>query len=59
MDSGWVRVRHGAAGNCAVDLEGGDPMTRRRDDTPEIIFLALWLCFALALGGWVWEVLHG
>jgi hypothetical protein len=34
-------------------------MIRRRDDTPEIIFLALWLCFALALGGWVWEVMHG
>jgi hypothetical protein len=34
-------------------------MTRRRDDTPEIISLALWLCFPLALGKWVWEVLHG
>lgn len=44
-------------------------MTPRKDDTPEIIFLAFWLCVALALAfwlctalavaGWVLEVLHG
>jgi DNA-binding transcriptional regulator of glucitol operon len=32
---------------------------KRRDDTPEIVLLAVMLCIALALGGWVWEVLHG
>jgi hypothetical protein len=36
---------------------GGDAMTRRRDDTPETLMLALWLCFALAIGSWVLEVL--
>ena len=34
-------------------------MNQRNDDTPEILFLALWFCMALALGGWVYEVLHG
>jgi hypothetical protein len=32
-------------------------MTRRTDDTPEVIFLALWFCGVLAIGSWVWEVL--
>ena len=36
---------------------GGDAMTRRTDDTPEIIFLALWFCGVLAIGSWVLEVL--
>jgi hypothetical protein len=36
---------------------GGVPMTRRTDDTPEVIFLALWFCGVLAIGSWVWEVL--
>jgi hypothetical protein len=36
---------------------GGEAMSRRRDDTPETLMLALWLCFALAIGGWVLEVL--
>lgn len=34
-------------------------MSRRHDDTPQVIFLALWFCMALAFGGWVLEVLHG
>ena len=29
----------------------------RRDDTPEILFLAFWFCILLAFGGWVVEVL--
>ena len=32
-------------------------MTRRSDDTPEVIFLALWCCGALAIGSWLLEVL--
>lgn len=32
-------------------------MTRRNDDTPQILFLAFWVCVALAIGGWVVEVL--
>ncbi len=36
---------------------GGDAMSRRRDDTPEALMLALWLCVALAIGSWVLEVL--
>jgi len=34
-------------------------MNRRHDDTPEIFLLALWLCCALAVAGWVFEVLYG
>jgi len=36
---------------------GGDAMSRRRDDTPEALMLSLWLCVALAIGSWVFEVL--
>jgi len=32
-------------------------MSRRTDDTPEVILLALWFCGALAIGSWVLEVL--
>jgi hypothetical protein len=31
----------------------------RRDDTPEILWLAFMFCCALAVGGWLFEVLHG
>ncbi len=31
----------------------------RRDDTPEILWLAFMLCCALAVGGWLFEVFHG
>ena len=34
-------------------------MSRHRDDTPEIVLLAVMLCIALALGGWFYEVWHG
>lgn len=31
----------------------------RRDDTAEILYLAFLFCCALALFGWLVEVLHG
>lgn len=31
----------------------------RRDDTPEILWLAFMFCCALAIGGWLYEVFHG
>lgn len=31
----------------------------RRDDTPEILWLAFMFCCALAVGGWLYEVFHG
>ena len=34
-------------------------MSRRTDDTPEILWLAFMLCCALAVGGWLYEVFHG
>ena len=42
---------------CVGGGLGGDPMSRRTDDTPEVIFLALWFCGVLAIGSWVLEVL--
>lgn len=31
----------------------------RRDETPQVILLALILCLAMALGGFFYEVWHG
>jgi hypothetical protein len=50
----------GHSGGCDPLLSiGGEAMSRHRDDTPEIVLLAVMLCIALALGGWFYEVWHG
>lgn len=38
------------------DLAGGDAMSDRNDDTPELFMLALWFCLSLAFFGWIVEV---
>jgi len=34
-------------------------MTRCTDDTPGMVVAGFALAVMMALGGWVWEVLHG
>jgi hypothetical protein len=41
-------------------LGGGDGMSgHKEDETPELYVLALWLFAALAVCGYLFEVIHG
>jgi hypothetical protein len=52
---------HGGCVAGALAGFGGDGMSGHNDEdaTPELFVLALWLFVALAVAGYLFEVLHG